>query len=350
MVGMVDPSASAPKQPERPPAESWWKGAFANPVQVKRPAQGKFSPKTDERCFTWCSQSVRGRHEGADPWCRSVCVRRVFAHEVRQLTSHFSNDAAAHRRASLGVSPVASQSGAGAGVVDHPLPPEGQPESAIVDGIVGGPPALSSPVSSGSGSGSFNPPRSSGGGEEAEGVRYWREGWYVWMTKNRWAAQERMDLMMLDLEKQTAWMRTKEQEERAWAEVQRVRERERERTQGVVNESGRAEDAGQGMRQEQDEDEEDGPPRHPYPNAAEESFLIRIPSQLPPLDLYARQTLAPTRKVLEILHTSIENGDQREFARRAWETAWSGAPFTLVRNVFKVCVDTFRKGPGDEGE
>lgn len=87
-----------------------------------------------------------------------------------------------------------------------PLPQEGQPASAVVDGIVGGPNADGHP--------------------SAEDVRHWEEGWYVWMSKSRWAAQERLDLMLSDLEHQTWWMRVKEQEERAWFENERQRLRE----------------------------------------------------------------------------------------------------------------------------
>lgn len=58
-------------------------------------------------------------------------------------------------------------------------------------------------------------------------VRYWKEGWYLWMTKSRWASQERIDLMMLDLDKQTQWLQAKEQEEQAWAEQQQQREKHR---------------------------------------------------------------------------------------------------------------------------
>lgn len=81
----------------------------------------------------------------------------------------------------------------------------------------------------------------------------------MWMTKNRWAAQEKMDLMMLDLERQTNWMRMKEQEERAWAEDERQMERDRfehghEHEPTAVVPDGL--------------DDQDGPPRHPYPNAA----------------------------------------------------------------------------------
>ena len=67
------------------------------------------------------------------------------------------------------------------------------------------------------------------GKEKEENTKYWEEGWYIWMTKNRWAAQEKMDLMMLDLEKQMNWNKVKELEERVWEESQAQQEREKER-------------------------------------------------------------------------------------------------------------------------
>ncbi|THH06970.1 hypothetical protein EW145_g3712 [Phellinidium pouzarii] len=306
MVGIIDPNPS--KQPEEDPEVSldWvWDSVFTRPIKIKRPAQGKFSPKTDERCFTWCSQSVRGRFEGRDPRCRSLCIRRVFEHEVKQLTTHFSLDSRSHV-----VNGAANE---------YPLPPEGQPSSAIIDGAVGGVPGTRS---------------------AAEGVRYWKEGWYIWMTKNRWAAQEKMDLMMFDLDKQTAWMRTKEQEERAWAEKEAQIERERERNgDGHVPPAVVSDDL--------EHDEQEGFLRHPYPNAAEESFLIRVPTKMPPLDLYAQQVLAPTRKVLGIVETSFKNGDQKELALRTWDLVQNGVPFTLVKNVIMNFIENWRTGPKD---
>ncbi|KAH8115453.1 hypothetical protein DFH11DRAFT_1840844 [Phellopilus nigrolimitatus] len=272
MVGLIDPNP--PKQPEKPPTSSGslWE-AFLNPVQVKLPPKGRYSPKIDERCFTWCSQSVRGRYENQDPWCRSLCIRRVFAHEVQQLTSHFSRDSVYHLRA---------RGGKCAGTRSEVPAPAGRPAR-----------------------------------ECDQGVRYWQEGWYIWMSKHRWAAQERLDLMMLDLEKQTNWIRMKESEEHAWAE------QERPARPAVIPDG-----------QEQEGHEWTLP--HPLPYSPEDSFLVRVPSKLPPFD------------VLGIVRTSFESGQQKELAIRFWETAWSGASFILVKKVYKTWVDLWRRGPKDE--
>lgn len=161
-----------------------------------------------------------------------MCIRRIFAHEVKSVLSN-----SAQQRRDDYVPPIQNNV--------HPLPPEGQPSAAIVDGIIGGP--------------------NQDGRPSAQDVRFWQEGYYVWFTKNRWAAQEKLDLMMLDLAHQTNWIRAKEQEERAWFDNQK------QRVRSVVqsaNESGNG-----GERQYQDNDmgewvNQDGPTRHPYPDAA----------------------------------------------------------------------------------
>lgn len=133
---------------------------------------GKLSPQTDERCFSYCSQTSRGRSEGREPTCRSVCFRRVFAHEVRT--------AIAHDEALKGKS---SQKNHG-----YPLPPEGQPNPGDL---------------------SSSTPRS-------DDIRYWEEGWYLWTSRSRWAIQERLDLMMWDLDHQDHWQRNRDQVQKEW--------------------------------------------------------------------------------------------------------------------------------------
>lgn len=74
---------------------------------------------------------------------------------------------------------------------------------------------------------------------------------------------------------------------------------------------------------------------------------MRIPTRIP-ISEYAQHTLAPTWKVLGIVRTSVESGNQKDLALRAWDLAWGGAPFTLVKNVFKTCMDSFKNGPNDD--
>lgn len=105
----------------------------------------------------------------------------------------------------------------------YPLPPEGQPPSALSSsGSSSGSSSSSSSNSSNSSSDGSSHHTVSGivGGPGTRDVQYWEAGWYIWMTKNAWAVQERVEMMSLDLEKQTRWMRVKEAERREWAAVQ----------------------------------------------------------------------------------------------------------------------------------
>ncbi|KAL5504585.1 hypothetical protein ACEPAH_7246 [Sanghuangporus vaninii] len=332
MVGFIDPNP--PKPPERPPPprEKWWKGMFTNPIQIKRPAQGKYSPKVDERCFTWCSQTARGRTEGQDPWCRSLCIRRVFEHELSAPASSKATTSA-------------SENNRKNPELKYPLPPEGQRKlfnfgvEDESDGDGDDSPSSRYPSTT---TNSNNKGKEKQNGE----VKYWEEGWYVWMTKNRWAAQEKMDLMMLDLDKQAHWQRVKEQEERAWAEGQgqeQSPDKEADRMGG--GETGNTNTFGETSNV--DSHLVPVPIRHPYPSAAEESFLLRIPTHLS-LFPYLSQAFQPTNKVLSIFKQSLDNGDQRDLFMRGWEAAREGAPFRLVKNVVRTCLDSFKKGPRDE--
>src|ERR1700761_2340559 len=136
-------------------------------VSVRRYPTGSYSPQIDERCITYCAQSSEGRTKNAEPWCRSICLRYVKPHEI--------------------------------GKQKIVLPPEGQPEEAVSQGQVGAP--------------------------GAQNVKHWREGWYLWTTKSRWASQERLDVMSLTLPQQLQLMRRKEfsEKQRLLEEDQRIK-------------------------------------------------------------------------------------------------------------------------------
>lgn len=160
---------------------------------------GRFSPQPDERCFTYCSQSIRGRIEQTEPWCRSICIRRVFDHEVRRTLAVHSQDP--H------VASAASETEA-----KFPLPPEGQPS----------PETHSTSPQSSEGQEwdddiQWTPSSTSSGPLRPQNTRYWKTGWYFWYSKSRWAAQEKMDLMMCDLTKQAEWQKYKERVNAEWA-------------------------------------------------------------------------------------------------------------------------------------
>jgi hypothetical protein len=93
--------------------------------------------------------------------------------------------------------------------VPLPLPHEGQPREAFDDGEV----------------------------EDTDKTQYWKEGRYVWVSKSRWAAQERLDSMKADLSKQTEWMRYKEamERQRYEEELDRLRQQVRQNNLGQTS-------------------------------------------------------------------------------------------------------------------
>jgi hypothetical protein len=143
---------------------------------------GASSPHSDERCLTYCSQSIAGRIGHNEPWCRSICIRRVFAHEVRNVINYKRHSS---------VQPN--------GEAKYPLPPEGRRSADFYGGTFSD-------------------------GEERQSstkdAKHWEEGWYIWITKSRLAASEKLDLMSCDLERQTNWLETKEKRMRDWKEWQ----------------------------------------------------------------------------------------------------------------------------------
>lgn len=147
----------------------------------------RFSPRTDERCFTYCSQSAAGRSQRQEPWCRSICIRRVFAHEVRKslLNAEHTTDNLFDK--SKRTTPETTK---------YPLPPEGQRADEVYEGQT-------------------ERDRYEQKLRE-KGAKYWEEGWYVWYSKSRWAAQEKVDLMMHDLPTQVGWWRHMAKQKEEW--------------------------------------------------------------------------------------------------------------------------------------
>ncbi|OBZ69899.1 hypothetical protein A0H81_10522 [Grifola frondosa] len=290
------PSTTRNSSEGHPPERAYLYWDRLPSIKILRPPKGKFSPKVDERCFTYCSQSIRGRINQSDPWCRTVCIRHIFAHEVnRALAVHNSRDTPA-----VTVETVH---------VKYPLPPEGQPQhtSAWFEGILGRP---------------SDEQKEEGEKErETERARHWDEGRYLWFSKSRWAAQEKIDLMMCDLERQAEWQKFKEQSNEDWAhQTQR-----RDSQQGG--------EAVSGSRSELPPAEQPAsvPLKRPYPDVVGQSVLLPLPPPFPPLGGQIENLLAPTYKVLGIVQESIRSGAQGELAARIWEKAQTDEPFRLTR-------------------
>jgi len=202
-----------------------------------------------------------------------------------------------------------------------PLPPEGQPEQAVTNGQVNG--------------------------VGAKDVKNWEEGWYLWTTKSRWASQERMDTMQLDLEQQTKWMRKKEASEK-----QRMLEAEsaaqgyqvpsvpqRDQTVGTLKPTSQS-----GVTTE-------------LPKFSEFTSQSRlIPLSPLPSEIYSLMQKSyghifnPTSRILDSLRDSVINGTQLELAHTMWEKARAGDAFVLVKNVLETTKEKLKELGDDDDE
>lgn len=341
-------------------------------IHIVIPPEGQHSYKKDERCFSYCSQSVRGRVNGQEPWCRSICIRKVFPHEVRKILRVIESGSQGTIEKTVEVD------------VNIPLPPEGQrlpswltgrPNAADDDAGGDGFDDLDDDNLSGSGKGwkgivndverEARPAVGAGQKQQGAETEVWKQGWYVWMTKNKWAAQEKMDSMMSDLERQAEWGKVKRDVNDEW---------ERARATALANEASLGED---GLAQDpvvgaahqypiptQDPDpkapsatsvafvsEDSLPtlPTPPFPDVASATLLLPVPPPLPPLQTYMANLLAPTGKVLKLTRESLVSGDQTRFASIIWDKARTDQPFVLAKNVASK-IWTVWTGSGEDEE
>ncbi|KAG6920174.1 hypothetical protein DXG01_004942 [Tephrocybe rancida] len=277
------PSENKVTQPSQqlPPFASW------PTIKILSPPKGRFSPKNDEWCLTYCSQSINGRFHGKEPTCRSLCIRKIFAHEVKNVVAFKT-----HRN----VGPD--------GKAMYPLPAEGQPSS--VPQWLGG-----------------KPPRDADSDDDEDlpqvkqpptPIKCWDEGWYLWTTQSRVAIHDKLDSMSQDLGRQHQSNEKHQQRQEVWQEYQ-------------------------DHLQKGDQTAESGkwwgpivPPR-PLPDFRSHSMLIPIPPDYPPFWNSMVNLLTPTQKALGIFHESLQSGEQREFAGRMWEKARTLEPFVVAGNA-----------------
>ncbi|KAH9917552.1 uncharacterized protein B0H18DRAFT_1034179 [Fomitopsis serialis] len=266
-------------------------------VKIVRQAKGTHSPKVDERCFTYCSQSVRGRLEQREPWCRTFCLRRVFAHEVqRAIAAHEGKSAPAPAR--------------------YPLPPEGQRVPSLLYILIG-----------------ETQEGQQGHARQHDDVRYWEEGYYVWLSKSRWATQEKLDLMMHNIERQAQWDKYKQDRTDAWQQQQQEQARggQQPKEDAQVDKSRALVSA-----------------RRPFPDMSGQSILLPMPPPFASIWEQIDRLLAPSNKLLTLTHETLHSGDQLKFAGRIVEKAQTAEPFVLARNVCTRMWDKWKKGPPDD--
>ncbi|KAH8087871.1 hypothetical protein BXZ70DRAFT_955478 [Cristinia sonorae] len=302
-------------------------------IKILRPPQGRYSTNADERCFTYCSQTVHGRLSQAEPWCRTVCIRKVFNHEVKRALAVYEQDPDTHSR-NLNTVQVDTK---------FPLPPEGQEAARYFSSLFGlRPPSSTSAQSSRDSDAEWH--SISGTSKPVDEQKYWKEGWYLWMSQSRWAAQEKMDLMMCDLEKQAEWQRYKDRVLEDWNAF------EQGQLQGgrpiSIGDSA-MEDHGHGLNpaltvQEKSAGQDHahdpsatGVPPQPFPDSASQSLLVELPPPLPPLDKSVRAFLAPSFRLLETTRRTIHSGEQARFARQVWDKALTPEPYMLVQKLLR---------------
>ncbi|KAF8908002.1 hypothetical protein CPB85DRAFT_1223074 [Mucidula mucida] len=294
---MPSPSSSSSSSPstssaQQTPAPGVRQPAFANwwTIKILTPPSGEHSPKTDEWCITYCTQTVRGRITSQQPGCRSLCVRRVFAHEVRNIL--------AFRR---------HQDTDDDGKAKYPLPAEGQPVN--VPRFLGGKPPdpdADHPVPI--------PPK-----------KYWDEGWYLWTTKSTHASVEKLATMNFDLQRQARRESYKEKRRATWQEYEQFLENnqtdspEGSKWWGAIV-----------------------PPR-PFPDTHADSLLVSLPPHFPLWDRFDK-VLKPTWNVLGIFRESLSTGTMQRFADKAWTNAQTKEPWRIAEHAVHTAHETLFKG------
>ena len=134
--------------------------------------------------MTYCSQSIGGRVHSKEPNCKSICLRKVFPHEVQNIISFKKHE---------NVGPD--------GKAKYPLPKEGQPIN------------LPRPLGGTSNSDSEDRPK-------PPVTKYWDEGWYLWTGQGRWSFLQKTETMMQDFQGQKQIELKLESRREVWHEYQ----------------------------------------------------------------------------------------------------------------------------------
>lgn len=71
-------------------------------------------------------------------------------------------------------------------------------------------------------------------------------------------------------------------------------------------------------------------------------LLVRLPPEFPPFWDRIGKLLAPSRRALFIFRESITSGEQKEFAQRVWEKAWTDEPYILASRTFSGAYERWK--------
>jgi len=240
---------------------------------------------------------VTGRIHGKEPYCRSLCIRKVFPHEVRNIVAFKK-----HKKLDPN------------GNALYPLPAEGQPTN--LPRILGGK-SLEDPEDP-----DYKPhPR--------EPPKAWESGLYMWTGKGRQAAHEKFDSMSLDFERQQRMAAMKEKRREVWQDYQDSLRQQNPNGVPAQNENVRLWVP-------------NVPPR-PLPDISSQSLLVPLPPDFPPFWERINKLLAPSFRVLGILRDSVRSGEQKQFAERIWEKAWTNEPFLLASRTFSRAYERYKE-------
>jgi hypothetical protein len=305
---------------------------------------------------------VRGRTLGEEPWCRSLCIRKVFPHEVRKILRVVESGPQGTVEKEVEVE------------AKIPLPPEGQnlprwltgrgrPEHAADDDGDGD----DEDVGSLKGWKSVvNDVQREGGrtGQEAGKMggpdsEVWKQGWYVWTTKNKWAVHEKLDSMVNDLERQAEWAKTKQEVNEEWEQGRKASAMADAHPSSV---SGPSTTSVHPTTEQEphpqtvssvvfvSEDSLTSLPTPPFPDASASTVLLPVPPPLPPFKNYMANLFAPTAKALKLTRESVVSGDQRRLVERIWEKAKTDEPWVLAKTVMERTWQVINSDNGGDDE
>ncbi|KAJ4471600.1 hypothetical protein J3R30DRAFT_3527068 [Lentinula aciculospora] len=367
-------SQSPPNQQQtqpRGPAFAKWPT-----VKIFMPPQGRFSPKRDEWCITYCTQSITGRIHAAQPSCTTLCIRKVFEHEVRNVTGfkrHEMNvmgddddtvEAAGSKDKDKG---VPEDNGKGRKVVRkkavYALPPEGQPEN--VPKIFGGASSNATNLEANSLTVSTTPIPTT----PMIKIRSWSPGYYLFTSMTIYGTFEHLASMSRDIPRQVARQKKLESMKREWIEYQEwteklqrgeIRSQEAEGREERQQEGNTGMDGNAGQTGEVDERNFLGPKRPPQPPPDYLSSTLLVP--LPPASLShltsqltshilspMSKFLKPSGRALELLRNDLQGGTYQQFASRVFSKAQTDEPAKLARRSWERLLEAW-KGDGGDGK
>jgi hypothetical protein len=73
------------------------------------------------------------------------------------------------------------------------------------------------------------------------------------------------------------------------------------------------------------------------------SILVSLPPDFPSLFERINKLLTPTVKVLNITYYSFKSGEQKAFARRVWDKAWTNEPFQLANKCLAHAYERWKE-------